>query len=133
MKKLTSLVLVFILLISLCSCDKYTSSYRAVGLVRINTSHSFETSFYSLDGQLVFKVKKSGKGEEGSIHISAEVEEGEIYVYYDIYGVKEELAHLSAGESVDENRGYVESGKRVYIIIETVGSARGKVSCELDN
>ena len=133
MKKLTSLVLVFILLISLCSCDKYTSSYRAVGLVRINTSHSFETSFYSLDGRLVFKVKKSGNGEEGSIHISAEVEEGEIYVYYDIYGVKEELAHLSAGESVDENRGYVESGKRVYIIIETVGSARGKVSCELDN
>ena len=133
MKKLTSLVLVFILLISLCSCDKYTSSYRALGLVRINTSHSFETSFYSLDGRLVFKVEKSGKGEEGSINISAEVEEGEIYVYYDIYGVKEELAHLSAGESVDENRGYVESGNKVYIIIETVGSARGKVSCELDN
>ena len=133
MKKLTSLVLVFILLISLCSCDKYTRSFRAVGLVETNTSHSFETSFYSLDGRLVFKVKKSGKGEEGSIHISAEVEEGEIYVYYDIYGVKEELAHLTAGESVDENRGYVESGKTVYIIIETVGSARGKVSCELDN
>ena len=133
MKKLISIALTIILLISLCSCDKYTSSYRAVGLVKMNTSHSFETSFYSLDGQLVFKVKKSGKGEEGSIHISAEVEEGEIYVYYDIYGVKEELAHLSAGESVDENRGYVESGKKVYIIIETVGSARGKVSCELDN
>ena len=133
MKKLISIVLTIILLISLCSCDKYTSSFRAVGLVKTNTSHSFETSFYSLDGQLVFKVKKSGKGEEGSIHISAEVEEGEIYVYYDIYGVKEELAHLSAGESVDENRGYVESGKKVYIIIETVGSARGKVSCELDN
>lgn len=133
MKKLISIALTIILLISLCSCDKYTSSFRAVGLVKTNTSHSFETSFYSLDGQLVFKVKKSGKGEEGSIHISAEVEEGEIYVYYDIYGVKEELAHLSAGESVDENRGYVESGNKVYIIIETVGSARGKVSCELDN
>lgn len=133
MKKLISIALTIILLISLCSCDKYTSSYRAVGLVKMNTSHSFETSFYSLDGQLVFKVKKSGEGEEGSIHISAEVEEGEIYVYYDIYGVKEELAHLTAGESVDENRGYVESGKKVYIIIETVGSARGKVSCELDN
>ena len=133
MKKLISIALTIILLISLCSCDKYTSSFRAVGLVKTNTSHSFETSFYSLDGQLVFKVKKSGKGEEGSIHISAEVEEGEIYVYYDIYGVKEELAHLSAGESVDENRGYVESGNKVYIIIETVGKARGRVSCELDN
>jgi hypothetical protein len=42
-------------------------------------------------------------------------------------------AHLSAGESVDENRGYIESGNKVYIIIETVGSTRGKVSCELDN
>ena len=133
MKKLISIALTIILLISLCSCDKYTSSYRAVGLVRINTSHSFETSFYSLDGRLVFKVKKSGEGKEGSIHISAEVEEGELYVYYDIFGVKEELAHLSEGESINENRGYVESGKTVYIIIETVGSARGKVSCELDN
>jgi hypothetical protein len=133
MKKIISLVLSILLLVSLSSCDGYVSSYKALGLIKSQTSHSCSAQFYSLDGQLVFKVKKSGKGEEGSIHISAEVEEGEIYVYYDIYGVKEELAHLTAGESVDENRGYVESGKKVYIIIETVGSARGKVSCELDN
>ena len=133
MKKLISFALAIVLLVSLCSCDKYTDSYSALGLIRSQTTHSCSAQFYSLDGQLVFKVKKSGEGEEGSIHISAEVEEGEIYVYYDIYGVKEELAHLSAGESINEKRGYVESGKRVYIIIETVGSARGKVSCELDN
>ena len=133
MKKRMSFALAIILLISLCSCDKYTSSYKAMGLIRNQTSHSCSAQFYSLDGRLVFKVKKSGEGEEGSIHISAEVEEGELYVYYDIFGVKEELAHLSAGESVNENRGYVESGKTVYIIIETVGKARGKVSVELDN
>jgi hypothetical protein len=133
MKKIISFALSILLLVSLSSCDGYVSSYKALGLIKSQTTHSFSAQFYSLDGQLVFKVKKSGEGEEGSIHISAEVEEGEIYVYYDIYGVKEELAHLSAGESVDENRGYVESGNKVYIIIETVGSARGKVSCELDN
>ena len=114
MKKIISLALAILLLVSLSSCDGYVSSYKALGLIRNQSSHSCYADFYSLDGQLVFKVKKSGKGEEGSIYISAEVEEGEIYVYYDIFGVKEELAHLTAGESVDENRGYVESGKKVY-------------------
>ncbi len=132
MKKLMSFALAIVLLVSLCSCDKYTSSYSALGLIRNQTSHSCSAQFYSLDGQLVFKVKKSDAGE-GNISYSISAEEGEIYLYYDIYGVKEELAHVSAGESVTDAGGYVEGGHRVYIIIETVGKARGKVSVELDN
>ena len=82
---------------------------------------------------MVFKLKKSEIGSEGSISYSVSAEEGEIYLYYDIYGVKEELAHVKSGESITDVSGYVEGGHTVYIIIEAAGRAHGKVSVELDN
>ena len=133
MKKILSVVLMLAMLLLLCSCDRYVSSYKAVGLVRINDSHSCEVSFYSLEGQLVYKLKKSQSGAEGDISYSLEVEEGEVTVYYDIYDVKEELAHASAGETTQGRGGYVEGGHTVYIIIEAKAGARGKVTVELDN
>ena len=133
MKKTISFILLLTLLISLCSCDSYVNSFSALGLIRNQTSHSCMANFYSLEGRLVFKIKKSDVGSEGAISYSVEVEEGEIILSYDIYGVKEELAHVYGGESVTDVGGYVEGEKTVYIIIETVGKARGKISCELDN
>ena len=131
MKKLLSLLLLLSLSLSLFSC-RYVSSYRAIGLVREQTSHSCEASFYSLKGQLVFQIKKSDVGTEGTVGYSIRVDEGELRLYYDIYGVKEELAHVKAGESVEGRGGYVEGGYRVYIIIEATEGARGKVAVELD-
>ena len=133
MKKIITFITILALMLTLSSCDTYTSSFNAIGLVRINTSHSCETSFYSLEGQLVFKLKKSDVGAEGEISYSIQVEEGEVRLYYDIYGVKEELATVKAGESVDDKGGYVEGGKTVYIIIEAAEKSRGKVIVELDN
>ena len=122
------------LLITLCSCSKYTSSYKAIGLVRSNTSHSCEASFHSLEGQLVFKIKKTDSGTaEGDISYSIQIDEGEIRLYYHIYGTREELAQVKAGESVDDHGGYVESGKPVYIIIEASEKTKGKISVELDH
>jgi len=133
MKRILSLIMALILLMSLCSCNRYTSSYKAVGLVRSHTSHSCETSFYSLEGQLVFKIEKSESGTEGDISYSVQVDEGEIYLYYDIYDVKEELTHVKAGEFVTSRGGYVEGGHTVYIIIEAPQKSRGKISVELDS
>lgn len=133
MKKIITFITILALVLTLTSCDTYTSSFNAIGLVRMNTSHSCETSFYSLEGQLVFKLKKSDVGAEGEISYSIQVEEGEVRLYYDIYGVKEELATVKAGESVDDKGGYVEGGKTVYIIIEAAEKSRGKVIVELDN
>lgn len=99
----------------------------------MNTSHSCEVSFYSLEGQIVYKLKKSERGTEGDIGYSVEVEEGEVTVYYDIFDVKEELVHASAGETIIGRGGYVESGHPVYIIIEAQPNSRGKVKVELDN
>jgi hypothetical protein len=122
-----------ILLVSLCSCSEYVSSYQALGLVRSQTSHSCEASFRSLKGKLVFKIKKPGSGTEGDIGYSVQVDEGELYLYYDMNGVKEELAHVKAGESVTSRGGYVEGGHTVYIIIEAAQKSKGKISVELDS
>ena len=132
MRKLLTLITVLCLLFSLSSCDEYVNSYKAIGLVRSNTSHSCETSFLSLEGQLIFKLKRPDKGTEGDISYSIKSEEGEIYLYYDIYGVKEELAHVASGEELTSRGGYVEGGHTVYIIIEAKEKARGKISVELD-
>lgn len=131
--KFLSFMLMLSLLFSLFSCGRYTSSYKAIGLVKTQTSHGFETSFYSLRGKMVFKIKKTDNGAEGDIRYSIRVDEGELYVYYDIYGVKEPLAHVKAGESVSSQGGYVEGGKRVYIIIEARENAGGAVSVELNH
>ena len=132
MKKVASVVILLSLLLSLCSCGKYISSYKAIGLVRSQTSHSCEAGFSSLEGQLVFKIKKTAPQSEGDISYSIRVDKGEICLYYDIYGSKEELACVKAGESIEATGGYVEYGKTVYIIIEATEATEGKVSVELN-
>ena len=131
MKKLLLWILMLSFMITLCSCDGYVSSYSALGLVRNQTSHSCEASFYSLKGQLVFKLKKAHSEGEGNISYSVQVDEGEIRLYYDTYGTKEELVCVKAGESVDDCGGYIEGGNTVYIIIEATEKAKGKISVEL--
>jgi len=132
MRKILSVFLMLLLLITFCSCGRYVSSYKAIGLVKNQTLHSCEASFLSLKGQLVFKIRKSDKGKEGDIGYSVQVDEGEIKLYYDIYDTKQELDHVKAGESVDKRGGYVEGGKWVYIIIEATEKTRGRISVELD-
>lgn len=131
-KRISSLFLSFALLFSLGSC-KYVSSYKAIGLVRIQTNHSMEASFYSLEGQLVYKLKKTDNKNDGQISYYIEVEQGDIIIYYDIYSVKEKLVEVNSNQSVNDKGGYIESGKSVYIIIEAKNSARGKVKIELNN
>ena len=131
MKRILLCLLCVILVFSVTSCD-YVSSYKALMFVREERGDHGSISFSSFEGRYVMKLKMSGVGQEGSIHCKASLEEGEINVYYDALGVKEFLFNLKAGESIDERRGYFESGKTVYIIVETIGSAKeGKVEIDL--
>lgn len=132
MKKIIAFVLTLLLLVSMCSCGKYISSYKALGLLKSQTSHSCEASFHSLEGQLVYKIRKSADGE-GDISYNVKVDKGEICIYYDANGEKEELVRVKEGETVEDVGGYVEGGKPVYIIIEATETAKGKVSVELDH
>ena len=132
MKKLLLVILCLAVLFSSTSCDfRYVSSYKALGLVRSEMGDRGSVKFGRLDGTVVLKLKMSGTGLENSIGCKATLDEGEINVYYDIFGVKEFLFNLKAGESIDERRGYIESGNRVYIIIETVTPAKGSVEIDL--
>ena len=131
MKKLLLVVLCLTLLVSATSCNlRYFNSYKALGLVRNEMGEHGSAKFSYLDGTLVLKLKMNGEGLENSIGCKASLEEGEINVYYDWIGVKELLFNLKAGESIDESRGYIESGV-VYIIIETVTPAKGSVEIDL--
>ena len=131
MKKLLLIVLCLTLLFSSTSCGiRYMNSYKALGLIRSEMGDRGSAKFSYLDGTLVLKLKMDGEGLENSIGCKASLEEGEINVYYDWIGVKELLFNLKAGESIDESRGYIESGS-VYIIIETVTPAKGSVEIEL--
>ena len=131
MKKLLLFVLCIALLLSATSCD-YVSSYKALMFVRQERGDHATISFSKLEGTYVMKLRMKGEGQEGSIQCKASLGEGEINVYYDSLGVKEFLFNLKAGESIDERRGYFESNRTVYIIVETVTPAKeGKISVDL--
>ena len=131
MKKLLLFVLCIALLLSATSCD-YVSGYKALMFVRMERGDHATISFSRLEGTYVIKLKLKYQGQEGSIQCTASLGEGEINVYYDSLGVKEFLFNLKAGESIDERRGYFESGRTVYIIVETVTPAKeGKISIDL--
>ena len=133
MKKIISSIMVLTLLLSLCSCDRYVNSYSAVGLVRSQTSHSCRAEFRSLNGQLVFKLKKTDKGEGGHILYTVRVEEGKINLYYDTDGEKHLLETATSGELITAEKGDIVGGQPVYIIIEATEKTKGAVYVELDD
>ena len=133
MKRIFLIVLCITLIISFASCDfRYVSSYKALMFIRQEHGDHATVSFSRLEGTYVMKLRLKGEGQEGSIQCTASLGEGEINVYYDSLGVKELLFNLKGGESIDERRGYFESGRTVYIIVETVTPAKeGKIEIDL--
>lgn len=133
MKRIFLIVLCITLIISFASCDfRYVSSYKALMFIRQERGDHATVSFSRLEGSYVMKLRLKGEGQEGSIQCKASIGEGEINVYYDSLGVKELLFNLKGGESIDERRGYFESGRTVYIIVETVTPAKeGKIEIDL--
>ena len=117
------------MLVSLVSCD--VSSYKAIMLVRITKDDFCEVSFSYLDGELVMKPRYT-VADEGQIHYTALLDEGEINVYYECAsGVKELLFNIKAGEDLDSRGGYIERGRQ-KIYIETLTTAKGKITLEFE-
>ncbi len=132
MKKFLAFFSVLALLLALVSCSGYKSSYRATMLVRSEGGNHCETGFSSLKGTLVLNAKVPAD-TDGSIHFDAELEEGELSVYYDAGNGKELLFTIKGGEELDSRGGYVEKGDKVTIIIETNGTAKdGEIEIDFD-
>ncbi len=112
-------------MLTLCCCDRVVSSYNAIGLVRSQSAHKCESSFYSLSGRLVFKIKPAREG--GEINYSLRSDKGEIRLSYDIDGERVELATVVGGEALEGVGGFVNGGVTVHVIIEAE-KAGGTVS-----
>ncbi len=134
MKRFFALLLATAFIFAFCSCSVYRSSYSAVMLIRSEERNHCEVDFGSLKGTLVMDAKvKSDPELDGTIHYEAELQEGELSVYYDIDGTKELLFTIKGGERVDSRGGKVALGDKVTFIIETVGTAKdGEIELEFD-
>ncbi len=110
-----ALIFAFVMLlpVSLSGCDRYTSSYNAMMLVRTNTAKSASMSFSRLEGTIVFKLKCDNADEK--IHYSATLENGNAKVFYDSNGTKTELFSLGACDEINEIGGVLQKGM-VYIL-----------------
>ena len=117
MKKVATLLLSLLLLLSFTGCGQYTSSYKAVGFVHSERSDSASMSFYSFDGRMVFKLKNT---HHGSLNCSASLETGNAAVYSVCSGEKTALFSISGGEELGPYSFDVENGV-VYVIVETDG------------
>ncbi len=129
MKKILALLLTIFTAFGLASCNGYSSSYVATKFIKQEVNGHCQAEFESLKGRYVFKLRKSGG--DGEISYSGSLEEGELHVYYDSLGTKELLFSLQAGERVEDCGGYFEGGSTVFIILETVGTAKGSVYIDL--
>ncbi len=129
MRKILCIVLALLALV-LTSCEPYVSSYSAVMMSRSALPGRASVSFGRLEGTYVIKSRVELDGAaEGAISYTASLLEGEINIYYDIYGTKELLLHLSTEDGTASGTGgYIERGKTLYIIIETVTPAKGELT-----
>ena len=115
MKRKIGLAVILLLLVGLCGCSKYVSSYKAIGFVHSNESTKAFMSFYEFEGRMVFILKCD---DETSIDYNAELKTGNCTVYYDSNGEKTMLFALGAGDHINSSGGELTPGT-VYIIVET--------------
>ncbi len=121
MKRFLSLLAIAcILLAALSACSSYGSSYKAVLLVHSNTNHKAEMSFMEFEGSMVFKLKCA---DADSISWTAELESGDVTVYFDDGRGRTELFKAGDGASLRGESSDLEQGT-VYIIVETNGKCK---------
>lgn len=112
-------VIMAALLFTLVGCNKYSSHYKAMAMVRTNTSKSASLKFSNLEGTIVFKLKCESESEK--INYSAKLENGGAKVFYDCNGTKTELFSINSGDDINDVGGELQKGT-VYIIVETSGT-----------
>ena len=124
MKKTIFVLLILATVIAclcLCGCTPYNSSFKAKIFVHSNTNKSAAMSYTSFEGTYVFKMK-TDKEKSEVLEYSGHTDMGDVTVYYDCDGSKNELFSLHAGDTLT---GSVDlpTGAVVYVIVETDGAA----------
>ena len=108
----------------LTGCHGYRSKYDAKFLVQSNSGTEATLDFAEFKGKIVFDLRRTSKGE-GTISYTASLEEGTIKAYYyDVFmDVESELFIIGGGQELSDTWGYVESGRKYLIIVESYGIA----------
>ena len=106
----------------LCSCENYSSHYKA--LMMVSTQHKDHGSirFMEFEGQYVFNFKKTSAGE-GAIYYSASLETGSVDVTYVALGTESLLFTIKSGQTFNTYGGYVEKGQKVKVIVRSNAKA----------
>lgn len=117
MKKAVYLLLPM-LAISLSSCGKYSSHYKAFILVTTQHTDHGSIRFHEFEGQYVFNFRKTSSGE-GAISYSATLKEGQIDVSYVVLGTESLLFSIKNGETYENKGGYIEKNQKVKVIVRS--------------
>lgn len=128
MKKIICVTLVLSLFLLTACGNMHTSSYKATLFSHSSTASHCRAKFGSLDGRFVMKLHN--KGGDGVLYYSAALDAGEMKVYYEWNGVRQELLTLKDGETVQSSGGYIGNGT-IYIILETVSPCKGEIKISL--
>ncbi len=124
MKKFAKAIIAVVTLalcFTLSACgNKYTSQYSATLMVSTNTSNKASVSFDSFSGTYVMKLENND-ADEVFITYKATLVEGNIKVYYDFNGEKQNLFEIETNGSVDRKTENFTGNKTIYIIIESDG------------
>lgn len=127
--KILSVIIIIATLFSFTGCDNlYINSYKATMFVHGVNRHECFAKFNKLDGTFVFRMKY--RGQDDKIYYAADIEGGEVNIYYDSLGVKEKLFTAEAGYPIEGNTGFVDEGT-VYIILEADNAKRGSIKIRL--
>lgn len=127
--KIISAIALIAIIFTLNGCDSlYISSYSAKGFKHGKKTNECYASFDELDGTFVFKMKY--RGANNKIYYAADVESGNVNIYYDSIGIKEKLFTAEGGYPIEGNTGYVDRGT-VYIILEAENAKSGSIKVRL--
>lgn len=113
---------VFLMIVSLTSC----SSYTALGLYTSITSNGYTVKFNMLDGRLEKKMLKTNV--DTALYYDVMLESGEVNIYMQTPLDSEPvlICNLKEKEHLSGTFGYITTGHKAKIIIETVSKAKGE-------
>ena len=126
MKRFLTFLLTLCLL-TFVGCSRYTANSFSYE----NWENGGAIAFEDFQGCYIFKTKANAEGSEGTIDFYLSLTDGEgVEVFYqsEIWSEKTKLVGVYAKGSAEAKRGYIERGKTVCVIVQSVGE--GKISGE---
>lgn len=119
MKRIVCIITMFLLVFSLASCSG--GSYSAIGMVKSNFGNKASLDFVSFKGHYTFVLR--GEDGDDTVEYTANLEEGEMSLYYEEGDEWVHIVTLKSGESVSSTV-KITPTKSVRVKLETNGKCK---------